>query len=75
MCAQHVAAGGVQLEPEVHEQDLLKRMRRLQAAGWTLRRIAAAAMNAEGLLTRRGTAWRFQYVTAVLRGGVLAAVA
>jgi site-specific DNA recombinase len=64
----HVAADGVQLEPDVHEQDLLKRMRRLQASGWTLRRIAAA-LNADGLLTRRGTAWRFQYVAAALQTG------
>jgi site-specific DNA recombinase len=61
-----VAADGVQLEAAVPEQAILTRMRALQAAGATLRGIAAA-LNTAGLQTRRGTAWRFQYVAAVLR--------
>jgi DNA invertase Pin-like site-specific DNA recombinase len=70
----YMAADGVQLEPDAHEQGLLTRMRRLQASGLTLRGIAAA-LNADGLRSR-DTAWRFQYVAAALRTGqVLAAVA
>jgi site-specific DNA recombinase len=61
-----VAADGVQLEADVHEQAILRRIQGLQAADWTLCRIAAA-LNAEGLQTRRGTPWRFQYIAAALR--------
>jgi site-specific DNA recombinase len=61
-----VAADGVQLEADVHEQAILRRIQGLQAAGWTLRRIAAA-LSAEGFQTRRGTPWRFQYIAAALR--------
>lgn len=70
-----VAADGVQLEADVREQGLLARMQGLQAAGWTTRRIAAA-LNADGLQTRRATPWRFQYVALALRAGrTLAAAA
>ena len=58
-----VAADGVQLQPDVREQHILTRMGALQVAGFTTRRIAQA-LNAEGLLTRRGTAWRFGCVAA-----------
>lgn len=69
-----VAADGVQLVAETREQGLLARMRGLQAAGWTLRAIAAD-LNADGLLTRRGGAWQHQYVAAALRTSPLAAAA
>ena len=57
----HVVADGVQLEADAPEQALLARMLGLQAAGWTTRRIPDV-LNADGLQTRRRTAWRFQYV-------------
>jgi DNA invertase Pin-like site-specific DNA recombinase len=55
-----LAADGVQLEPDTREQGLLARMQVLRTAGLTLRGIAS--LNAAGLRTRRGTAWRFQHV-------------
>ena len=45
---------------------ILRRIRELKAAGHTLREIAAE-LNRQGYRTRRGTAWRFQYVADALR--------
>src|SRR5712692_2813526 len=56
-----VAADGVQLEPDVLEQGILSRIRDLSAEGLTTRQVAAE-LNRQGLTTRRGIAWRFQYV-------------
>jgi DNA invertase Pin-like site-specific DNA recombinase len=47
------------------EQDVLSRIR-LKAAGHTIREIADE-LNRQGYTTRRGTAWRFQYVAAALK--------
>jgi site-specific DNA recombinase len=58
------AADGVLLEVDPAEQSVLYRVRQLKAAGFTLRTIAAE-LNGEGLVTRRGTPWRHQYVAAV----------
>jgi DNA invertase Pin-like site-specific DNA recombinase len=69
-----LAADGVQLEPNAAEHALLAHMRQSQAAGHSLRLIAAA-LNRDGHRTRRGTAWRHQYVVAVLRTPILAAAA
>jgi DNA invertase Pin-like site-specific DNA recombinase len=63
-----VAADGVQLEADAVEQAVLARMQGLQAAGYTTRQIAAD-LTREGLTTRRGTPWRFQYVAQALRAG------
>lgn len=63
-----LAADGVQLEADEAEQALLSRMRTLKADGLSTRRIAAE-MNRVGCTTRRGTAWRFQYVAHALRSG------
>jgi DNA invertase Pin-like site-specific DNA recombinase len=63
-----VAADGVQLEADAVEQAVLARMQGLQAAGSTTRQIAAQ-LTREGLTTRRGTPWRFQYVAQALRAG------
>ena len=52
--------------PNPAEQQILARMRDLRAAGVTLRGIAAE-LNRDGFTTRRGTAWRFEYVARVLR--------
>lgn len=54
------------LIPNEAEQHVLALMARLQTAGCTIRAIAAQ-LNAEGLTTRRGTSWRYQYVAAALR--------
>jgi site-specific DNA recombinase len=63
-----VAADGVQLEADALEQGVLGRMQRLQAAGCTTRQIAVE-LTRDGLTTRRGTPWRFQYVAQALRAG------
>jgi DNA invertase Pin-like site-specific DNA recombinase len=61
-----LAADGVQLEPDVEEQAMVARMRRLRNAGKSLREIAAA-LNGSGHRTRRGSPWRHQYVAAALQ--------
>jgi hypothetical protein len=60
-----LAAGGSLLEEDPAEQDVLARIRALKAAGHTMRQIADE-LNRQGYTTRRGTAWRFQYVAAAL---------
>jgi site-specific DNA recombinase len=61
-----LAADGRSLEPETDEQAVLARMREERACGRTTREIAAV-LNADGHRTRRGTAWRFQYIAAALK--------
>jgi len=61
-----LAGDGVHLEHNAVEQATLGRVRELRAAGLSLREIAST-LNVEGLRTRRGTPWRFQYVAAALR--------
>ncbi len=58
---------GVRLEPAPVEQRIVGQIRELKAAGYSTRQIAAA-LTADGVTTRRGTAWRFQYVARVLGG-------
>jgi hypothetical protein len=60
------AADGLHLEADPAEQGILSRIRELKTAGVTTRQIAAE-LNRQGLTTRRGTAWRFQYVAEALR--------
>jgi DNA invertase Pin-like site-specific DNA recombinase len=60
----HTAADGLHLEADPAEQGALSRIRELKAAGYTTRRIADE-LNRQGFTTRRGTAWRFQYVAAL----------
>jgi site-specific DNA recombinase len=62
----HVAADGLHLEADPAEQGILSRIRELKAAGYTTRRIAHE-LNRQEFTTRRGTAWRFQYVAGALR--------
>jgi site-specific DNA recombinase len=57
---------GSRLEEDPAEQDILSRIRQLKAAGHTTRQIADE-LNRQGFTTRRGTAWRFQYVAAALK--------
>lgn len=58
---------GGKLEKEPSEQAVIAKIRVLRGRGHSLRDIAAA-LNQEGLRTRRGTEWRFQYVANVLEG-------
>jgi DNA invertase Pin-like site-specific DNA recombinase len=61
-----MAADGLHLEADTAEQGILVRIRELKAAGYATRRIADE-LNRQGLTTRRGTGWRFQYVADALR--------
>jgi DNA invertase Pin-like site-specific DNA recombinase len=61
-----VAADGVHLEADPAEQGILARIRELNVAGFSTRRIADE-LNRQGLKTRRGTEWRFQYVAGALK--------
>lgn len=61
-----LAKDGRQLEEDAAEQNILGRMRRMKADGYTTRQIAEE-LNRQGYVTRRGTAWRFQYVAQALR--------
>ena len=61
-----MAADGLHLEADPAEQGILSRIRELKAAGYTTRQIADE-LNRQGFTTRRGTAWRFQYVAEALR--------
>jgi len=67
-----LAADGVRLEPAPDEQRIIAAIRELRAAGCTLRRITDA-LNAEGLTTRRGSPWRYQYVANLVAAQQLAA--
>jgi DNA invertase Pin-like site-specific DNA recombinase len=60
------AADGLHLETDPLEQGILSRIRELRAAGYTTRQIADG-LNQQGFTTRRGTAWRFQYVSEALK--------
>jgi DNA invertase Pin-like site-specific DNA recombinase len=61
-----LAEDGSRLVEDPDEQDVIGRIRELKAAGHTLQEIADE-LNRQGYTTRRGTAWRFQYVAAVLK--------
>lgn len=61
-----VGPDGSHLEADTAEQSILFRIRELKAAGYTTRHITAE-LNRQGFTTRRGTAWRFQYVAEALR--------
>ncbi|HEY3439459.1 MAG TPA: recombinase family protein [Paludibaculum sp.] len=61
-----LAADGVHLEADEAEQRILAQVRELRADGHTTRSIAAE-LNRQGFTTRRGTAWRFQYVANTLK--------
>jgi DNA invertase Pin-like site-specific DNA recombinase len=59
------AAGG-QLEPAADEQAILGLIRECRAAGFSLRTIAAE-LNRQGVTTRSGSAWQFEYIRSVLK--------
>lgn len=55
-----------QLEPNQAERDIIAKVRELQVAGYSLREIAAE-LNRQGFTTRRGSAWRHEYVAGILK--------
>jgi len=55
---------GQHLNPNAAEQTIVSRVGELRAAGYSLRAVAHE-LNAQGYTTRRGTAWRHQYVAAL----------
>jgi DNA invertase Pin-like site-specific DNA recombinase len=57
-------ANGRTLDANADEQRVIELLRELKAAGYTLRAIADE-LNRQGFTTRRGTAWRHQYVAAL----------
>jgi DNA invertase Pin-like site-specific DNA recombinase len=61
-----LSGDGALLEEDTAEQGILGRMRSLRASGFTTRQIATE-LNAQGYSTRRGGAWRHQYVVAALK--------
>jgi site-specific DNA recombinase len=62
----HLAADGVHLEENPQEREILARIVELRGAGYTLRAIADE-LNRQGLKTRRGSAWRNEYVLNILK--------
>jgi DNA invertase Pin-like site-specific DNA recombinase len=61
-----LAADGKTLVESAAEQAVCTRIRALREQGYSMQRIAVT-LNADGLLTRRGTPWRQQYIDAVLK--------
>lgn len=57
---------GTHLEAEPLEQSIIARIKALALDGISTRRIAER-LEAEGIRTRKGTSWRFQYVASVLK--------
>lgn len=55
---------GRSLDPNPAEQEVLSILAELRRAGYSLREIAAE-LNRQGFTTRRGTAWRHQYVASL----------
>ena len=62
----HLAADGVHLEENPQEQEILARIAELRSAGYTLREIAEE-LNRQGFTTRKGSAWRHEYVANLLK--------
>lgn len=61
-----LVADGIHLEENAREQEILCRIGEHRAAGYTLREIAAE-LNRQGFTTRRGSAWRHEYVANILK--------
>jgi site-specific DNA recombinase len=55
-----------QLVTNQAEQNIIVKVRELQNAGYSLRQIAEE-LNRQGFVTRRGSAWRHEYVAAILK--------
>ena len=54
------------LNPEPTEKAILAKIEQLREAGYSLRAIADQ-LNSDGILTRRGSPWRHQYIDNLLR--------
>jgi site-specific DNA recombinase len=63
-------AHGKLLAVDLDEQAVISRIKALSNAG-TSQRAIATQLNAEGIRTRRGTEWKFQYIAAVLNAGTV----
>jgi len=61
-----LSADRVHLEENAAEQEILARIRELREAGYTLRDIAAE-LNGQGFRTRKGSAWKHEYVFGILK--------
>jgi site-specific DNA recombinase len=61
-----LAAEGRTLEPNAAEQDIIRRLMSLRAEGDSLREIADE-LNLQGYTTRRGSAWRHEYVAGIVK--------
>jgi DNA invertase Pin-like site-specific DNA recombinase len=61
-----VAGDGKTLIEHEAEQSILSDIRELREAGYTLQAIADQ-LNADGVLTRRGSEWRHQYISNLLK--------
>jgi DNA invertase Pin-like site-specific DNA recombinase len=57
-------AGRLEVNP--HEQEIMGRVKELREGGYTLREIASE-LNRQGYTTRRGSAWRHEYVAGILK--------
>jgi DNA invertase Pin-like site-specific DNA recombinase len=57
---------GRSLEPQANEQRALAMIRLMKGSGASLRAVASE-LNRQGLVTRAGTMWRFEYVRSLLR--------
>jgi site-specific DNA recombinase len=68
-----LAADGVHLEPDAGEQAALAQIHQLRSTKLTLREIASA-LNDQGLRTRRGSAWRHEYIKRIVDVGLAARV-
>src|SRR5688572_9150478 len=69
-----LGADGQMLEECKPEQAALAILGELRAAGYSLRQIAAE-LNRQGFTTRRGTAWRFEYVRSLVGHSAVRAAA
>ena len=61
-----IGPDGVHLIENEIEQEIVRRIVELRAAGFSLRKISDA-LNAEGCCTRSGGAWRHEYINNILR--------
>jgi site-specific DNA recombinase len=68
---KHGKAKDSVLVPDATEQSVIARMKALRASKTSLRGICEV-LTAEGVQTRKGTAWKPQYVDSVLRSSIMA---
>ena len=61
-----LAADGLHIEQDEAEQEIIDKIKELTGAGFSLRDIANE-LNRQGFTTRRGGAWKHQYIGAIIR--------